>query len=135
MLCQNCKRRSRCVEPCPRLAADLRRQEGALQELTFSPNSAARAADLALLTLADLQPDQPWPWENLTRAFPALSSTHVELFLSRFYDHRPVREIAAERGLHRVTVSRRLREAVNMIREAREQGAARVEGRHERINA
>ena len=128
MLCQNCRRRDRCVEPCPRLEADLQAREGALQELTVAPGTAERAADLSLLTLADLQPDKPWPWENLTLSFPVLTGEQIELFVSRFYDHRSVRQIAAERGLHRVTVCRRLREVVDIIQEDRE-GSARVEAR------
>lgn len=119
MLCRTCRRRPTCLEPCPDLEADLRSREGYQREMNLPPETIALVADLALFSLADLQPDEPWPWDAIASSLVALDPLSVELFLARYLDGKSVNDIARQKRLHRVTVGRKLRAAVATIASAR----------------
>ena len=125
MFCRTCGQRETCVAICSRLAERLREEEHYQRERTYAPDVLEAVADRSGRSWPELVPESPWVWGLIGPCLIKLPAPVLSPFLLHYYDGMTVTEIARYLHIHRVTVNRRLRRAVAILK--REMGG-RIKG-------
>ncbi len=116
MFCQTCPSRDRCTMLCPELERHLRSLEGYQRELPLSSYKLCKVADMSGLTLADLQPENRWMWEDISEHVFKIPPRYMTPFLLHFYQEMTVAEVAKALKMHRITVHRLLIKALILLK-------------------
>jgi DNA-directed RNA polymerase specialized sigma24 family protein len=116
MLCVKCPRRDACVAICQKLEAHLKSREGYQREICLDHEDLALVAEAVKTTWQDLLPDYPWLWGRIAPQLESLPAPLLKVFVLHFYEGKTIAEISRSLHIHRVTVNRRLRRALDIIK-------------------
>lgn len=127
MYCLDCGVRDQCVRICPRLESHLHSNECYQREYPFDPKRLGPLAHKIDYTWVEMVLESSWLWEDLP---PFLSSLpqHILLpFLLHYYEGKSISGVARMLGLHRITVNRRIKRSVILLREEMERQGVVIE--------
>lgn len=117
MYCFECVERNQCTKICPRLERHLHSEERYQRELPFDPRRLGPLANKADCTWVEMVSESSWLWDDLPPFLPALPPRILLPFLLHYYEGKSITEVARLLGIHRITVNRRIRRSVILLRQ------------------
>jgi RNA polymerase sigma factor (sigma-70 family) len=116
MFCIECEKKEKCEAICPLLEAHLSTIERYQREKICNEEKLSLINGQESIIWKNLVPDSPWVWDDISECLNCLPDILRSPFLLYYYEGMKTKDVAKTLGIHRTTVNKRLKRAVQSIK-------------------